>query len=101
MNNPQNQVTDEQRITYQRAVQRELQRSDDGQSYVNAMARMGVDELAEALKAFPDSIGIQHETGAPWEPTPQEVYQGQRGYLELQQSRIEAPQQQHERQPEP
>ena len=104
MPDPSQQLPDkraEQRATYERVVQRELQRSDDGLSYVKAMGRMGMDELAEALKAFPDSIGIQHEPGGPWETTQQEVYQSQGGYLELQQSKIQIPEQQKEQQKEP
>lgn len=66
-----------------------------------AAARMGLDEIGHALKAFPDSIPITPEAGALGEPTPQQVYQEQGGYLELQQSKIQVPQQQQEMGREP
>jgi hypothetical protein len=34
---------------------------------------MGIDELGEALKAFPESVQQGHEPGAIWQPTAGEV----------------------------
>lgn len=45
-----------------------------GQGHAAAMARIGHDEISNALKAFPDSIPIVPEAGAIGEPTPQEVF---------------------------
>ena len=40
--------------------------------HLAAAGRQGVDELATALKAFPDSIGVD-EPGAIWNPTQGEI----------------------------
>jgi hypothetical protein len=40
--------------------------------YIAAAGRMGLDELAVALKAFPDSIGVD-EPGTIWNPTQGEI----------------------------
>lgn len=81
--------------TYEESTRNALNQMSKG--YLKAMARMGVDELSQALKAFPESIGPQQEVGAPFEPTPQEIFQEQGGYLELQQQRMEATQKEIER----
>lgn len=47
--------------------------------YLQAGARMGLDEISHALKAFPDSIPITPEMGGIGEPTPQEVFADRQG----------------------
>lgn len=51
---------DEQKVVYDNTVKQ----------YAAAMGRMGLDEISHALKAFPDSIPVTPEMGAPGEPTP-------------------------------
>jgi hypothetical protein len=41
-----------------------------GEGALEAMGRVGWDELGQALKAFPDSIGPMDETGLPFTTTP-------------------------------
>lgn len=40
--------------------------------HIAAAARQGADEIGQALKAFPDSIGVD-EPGALWNPTQGEI----------------------------
>lgn len=50
-----------------------------GEGALEAMGRMGLDELAQALPAFPDSIHPQEEPGALGTVTPQ-IASDQMGY---------------------
>ncbi|MCC7336538.1 MAG: hypothetical protein IT422_15720 [Pirellulaceae bacterium] len=59
---------------------------------IQAMTRMGVDEVSQALKAFPDSIGYNPEPGAPFEPTPHEVYEQKHDLEPLQAFQRDLPQ---------
>lgn len=93
----------EYKQTYSQAVTQALNKMP-GYGFISQLAndllptaRQGADEFAKALQAFPDSIGAQPEPGTMFEPTPQQVYQEQGGYLELQQTRIQFPEQQQER----
>lgn len=93
--------------TYAQAVRQALNKMP-GYGFVSQLAndllptaRQGADEFAKALQAFPDSIGAQPEPGTMFEPTPQQVFEEQGGYLELQQSRIHVPEQQQERGQQP
>ena len=50
-----------------------------GEGSLEAMGRVGFDELAQALKAFPDSIGPMEEPGLPFTATPA-IVTDQMGY---------------------
>ena len=50
-----------------------------GEGALEAMGRMGLDELAQVLPAFPDSIHPQEEPGAPGTAT-QAIVTDQMGY---------------------
>jgi hypothetical protein len=50
-----------------------------GEGALEAMGRVGFDELAQALKAFPDSIGPMEEPGLPFTATPA-IVTDQMGY---------------------
>lgn len=81
---------DEYRRVYFDAVTKAFEKMEPGTGYLKAMGRMGLDEVAQALKAFPDSITPTPEMGAPGEPTPQEVYE-QKSPLEQYQASLPEP----------
>lgn len=50
-----------------------------GEGSLEAMGRVGWDEIGQALKAFPDSIGPMEEPGLPFTATPA-IVTDQMGY---------------------
>lgn len=50
-----------------------------GEGSLSAMGRVGWDEIGQALKAFPDSIGPMEEPGLPFTATPA-IVTDQMGY---------------------
>ncbi|HWB08659.1 MAG TPA: hypothetical protein VG826_05525 [Pirellulales bacterium] len=50
-----------------------------GEGALEAMGRVGFDEIGQALKAFPDSIGPMEESGLPFTATPA-IVSDQMGY---------------------
>ena len=50
-----------------------------GEGALEAMGRVGWDELGQTLKAFPDSIGPMEEPGLPFTATPA-IVTDQMGY---------------------